>query len=136
VEIGFGFAEVIAMDAPRILILSDQDLFAQAIRSLIETRSKAQIIAVEHYQEDAATHARELRPDLIILGDDEGLPLTLLPSLLDCLPETYIVRLSLTGDILRVYEGHQLVASQSHDLVKLIESLTMLRLPKDDHERE
>jgi DNA-binding NarL/FixJ family response regulator len=132
---GFRHTEVIAMNAPRILILSDQDLFAQGIRSLIENSSKAQIIAVERYREDTVARACEMHPDVVILGDDLGLPPTLVSSLLDSLPETHIVRLSLAGDSFRVYEGHQLAVSQSHDLVDLIESLTFVgALPKGDNE--
>ena len=125
------------MNAPRILILSDQDMFAQGIRSLIEQSSTTALVMVEHYREDTVARVHVLHPDLVILGDDQGLPATLVSSLLDSLPETRIVRLSLAGDSLRVYEGHQFVASQSCDLVNLVKSLTAVDvLSKGDGERK
>ena len=112
------------MRAERVLILSDQPLFAQGVRSLIQASAAANVIGVEPCDENAATVVRELCPDVVILEDAQDPPPALFMMLLDAMPDVRLIRLSLDKNVMRVYEGHQLVADGAQDLVRVLEKFS------------
>lgn len=111
------------MASPRVLILCDQTLFGQTIRSFIEERTHLHVIAVEALQAQDAAHVQELCPDLIVIGEEKESHYTFLPELLDLAPPVRIVRLNLEGNTIRVYDGHQLMAHRTQDLVDVLDAL-------------
>lgn len=110
------------MCAKRVLILSDQPLFAQGVRALIQANAAANVIGVEPCDENVATVVHALQPDLIILEDAQDPPPALFMSLLDVLPHLRLIRLSLDRNVMRVYEKQQLVANGAQDLVRVLEN--------------
>jgi hypothetical protein len=111
------------MGSPRVMILSDQALFAEGLKSLIETRTALSVIAVEPLGSVNPELVRAWQPEIIVLGDSEGLPAVTLTALLDCAPNVRIVRIALSENTIRVYDGHQMVAHHVQDLVDALSSL-------------
>ncbi len=111
------------MTARRVLILSNQPLFAEGVRSLLTANDSLQVIGVEKYCESTLARVRELTPDIVILGDDKDMPPQLLTELLD-VPELRVVRVTLEGNVIHLYNGHQIVAHQAQDFVNLLNGLT------------
>ncbi len=58
-----------------------------------------------------------------LFGYGKNLPSTVLPILLDAVPGVRIIRLTLDGNVIRVYDGHQVVARQARDLVDTFDAL-------------
>jgi hypothetical protein len=106
----------------RVLIVSDQPLFAQGVRTLIETRTHAQVIGIESYNANILDCARLLRPDIIIFGEGEDLPPTLPLALLDTSPNLRVIRLSLDDNVMHVYDGHRRAANSADDLADSIDT--------------
>lgn len=109
------------MCAERVLILSDQPLFAQGVRALIQASAVANVIGVEPCDENVAAIVHTLHPDLIILEDAQDPSPALVMALLDALPDVRLIRLSLDRNVMSVYEGRQLVANGAQDLVRVLE---------------
>lgn len=102
----------------RVLILSGQPLFAQALRNVVEN-SASEVVGVESYDEGTWARVQALQPDIIIL-DDADLPPLLLSGLLDYAPTVRVIRLTLQDNLMRVYDGQQLTAYQAQDLVDVL----------------
>ncbi len=111
------------MRSRRIWILSNQPLFAQAVRNLVESYSRMKVIGVETYNDKTVERLKTLQPHIVLLGDEKDLPSTILPSLLDAMPGTRIIRLTLDGNVIRVYDCHHMMAHQANDLVDAFDSL-------------
>jgi len=112
----------------RVLIVSDQPLFAQGIRTLVETRTRAEVIGTESYGVNILDCATRLQPDIIILVEDQNVPSLLPLALLDTSPNVRVVRLSLDGNIMHVYDGHRLAANSAEDLVSSVDTFTKTSL--------
>lgn len=106
------------MSGQRVLIFSNPPLFAQAVRYLVENSGLA-VVGVEPYTDEALTRAQDLQPDIIVLAETELSPLVL-PKLLDVAPTIRIICLELNGNLIRVYDRHQLIACQAQDLIKIL----------------
>lgn len=102
----------------RVLIFSSPPLFAQAVRHLVEG-SGSTVVGLEPYTDEALTRIQSLQPDIIILNDTELSPL-LLTSLLDYAPTVRVIRLELDGNLIRVYDRHQLNACEAQDFVNIL----------------
>lgn len=102
----------------RVLIFSKPFLFARGLSRLIE-ESGLIVVGLESRTDDALAHIQRLQPDIIILDDTVLSPL-LLTSLLDCAPTVRVIRLGLEGNLIRVYDKHQLNASHAQDLVNIL----------------
>ena len=111
------------MRSRRILILSNQPLFAQAVRNLVESNGQMKVIGVRAYDSDTVGQLKVLRPHVIVLGDEKDLPSTILPTLLDAMPGIRIIRLTLDGNVIRVYDCHHMIAHQANDLVDAFDFL-------------
>lgn len=109
------------MCAERVLILSDQPLFAQGVHALIQASDAAEVVGVEPCDEHAVETVRDLRPDIIIFEDTQGSPSSLFPMLLDVLPNVRLIRLSLEKNVMRVYDEAQFTAAGAQDLVRALE---------------
>jgi DNA-binding NarL/FixJ family response regulator len=120
------------MRTPRILILSDQPLFGQVIRRFIEEHTRMKVIAIESDHERVQAKVNELCPDIIILGDDVAAAPPWLPGLLQSAPEVRVVRFTLNGNEVQVYDVRQMVARRPQDLVDLLDS--MVRTLQDTSE--
>ncbi len=106
------------MPERRVLIFSKEPLFAQALRRLVEDNGLT-IVGLESCTDEAPTRIQMLRPDIIILNDTEISP-PLLTTLLDCAPTVRVIRLTLDGNLIRVYDRHQLVAYEAQDFVNIL----------------
>ena len=111
------------MRSHQILILSNQPLFAQAVRNLVEANGGLKVLGIEAHDDKIMDRVKELCPDIIILGDEKDLPSTVLPTLLNALPGVRIIRLTLDGNVIRVYDCHQMVAHCAKDLVDAFDAL-------------
>lgn len=111
------------MRSRRILILSNQPLFAQAVRNLVESNGQMKVIGVRSYDSHTIGQLKALRPQIIVLGDEKDLPSTILPTLLDAMPGIRIIRLTLDGNVIRVYDCHHMIAHQANDLVDAFDFL-------------
>lgn len=111
------------MRSHQILILSNQPLFAQAVRNLVEANGGLKVLGIETHDDKIMDRVKELCPDIIILGDEKDLPSTVLPTLLNALPGVRIIRLTLDGNVIRVYDCHQMVAHCAKDLVDAFDAL-------------
>jgi DNA-binding NarL/FixJ family response regulator len=108
----------------RVLIVSDQPLFAQGVRTLVETRTRAEVIGTESYGVNILDCATRLQPDIIILGADRDAPPSLPLALLDISPNVRVIRLSLDGNVMHVYDGHRLAANSAEDLASSVDTFT------------
>ena len=108
----------------RVLIVSDQPLFAQGVRTLVETRTHAQVLGIESYGANILERAMILQPDIIILGEDQDLPPILPLALLDTSPKVRVIRLSLDGNVMHVYDGHRRAANSAEDLASSVDTFT------------
>jgi DNA-binding NarL/FixJ family response regulator len=106
----------------RILILSDQALFAQGVRTLIENAGSAEIVGIEPFGADILDRVMRLQPDIIILGEDQDLGSSFPLALLDAVPNIRVIRLSLDGNVMHVYDGHRCAANKVEDLVAMLNS--------------
>ena len=106
----------------RVLIVSDQPLFAQGVRALVETRTRAEVIGIESYGANILDRAARLQPDIIILGADQDVPPLLPLALLDTSPNVRVIRLSLDGNVMHVYDGHRLAANSAEDLASSVDT--------------
>jgi DNA-binding NarL/FixJ family response regulator len=101
----------------RTLIISDQLLFAQGLRTLIETQIGIQVICIEQHCVNLLEQVAELQPDIIILSENHDAPSSLPLALLDTAPQVRIIRLSLDGNLIHIYDGHQSIANCAGDLI-------------------
>ncbi len=108
------------MRSERVLILSDQPLFAQGICALIQASDVANVIGIEPCDENTIALVRELHPDTIILEDAQDSPPSLVMALVDALSNVRLIRLSLDKNVMRVYEGHELSVNGAQDLVHIL----------------
>jgi chemotaxis response regulator CheB len=107
----------------RVLILADQPLFAQAVRSLVESNSRMSIVGVEPPGQDTLERVRSLRPDVIIF-ESEGEQSPLLPVLLDNQPKVRLIQLTLAENVIRVYDRRQITARRAQDLMDILECMS------------
>ncbi len=114
-----GCPRQVNMYSRRVLFLSKQILFAQAVRSLIEATGDLQVIGIEPCTEMTVARVQELHPDIIIVDDDDDTARTL-HTLLDSASEVRIVRLALNESVMQVYEGHRVMAQTANDLIKVL----------------
>lgn len=105
------------MTTYRVLIISDQPLFAQGVRTLVETRTDVTVIGIETFGADTLARITSLQPNIIILGEDRNSFSALPLALLDAVPDVRVIRLSLDGNVIHVYDGHQFAAKSADDLV-------------------
>ena len=77
------------------------------------------VVGLEPYTEEALTRIQSLQPDIIILDDTEPSPLPL-TRLLDCAPTVRVIRLESDGNLIRVYDRHQLNACEAQDFVNIL----------------
>jgi DNA-binding NarL/FixJ family response regulator len=110
------------MDLRRILLISDHPLIAEAIRSLVEKNANLKVIGVEPPSEETLAKVRTLRPDIVVLCDDEESPSTACTSLLDVEPQMRVIRLATDGNTIHIYDGHQVAARNAQDLVDALSS--------------
>ncbi len=93
------------MPTPRVLILSSQALFAEALRTLLE-REGCEVIGTCPYDEKAPGFIAGLKPDVVVL-DAENTPPAATAPLLDCVPNLRIVQISLQDQVIATYDHHQ-----------------------------
>jgi DNA-binding NarL/FixJ family response regulator len=111
------------MRPPRILILSDQPLFAEGIRSLILEQTHLAVVAIVSCGDQLANKVHELEPDIIVLGDDNQLPTPDVACLLGIAPTAHLVRITLAENVIRVYDGGGWISRQAQDLVVVLDSI-------------
>jgi chemotaxis response regulator CheB len=102
----------------RVLIFSSSHLFAQAVRHLVEG-SGLNVVGLEPYSDEAAERIQRLQPDIIILNDTQLSPLQL-TSLLDYAPTVRVIRIEMDGDLITVYDRHELNAHAAQDFVNTL----------------
>ncbi len=107
----------------RVLIVTDQRLFAEGIRSLLEANGRLEILGVEKYCPSTPQQIRNLAPDIIVLSDADPLPSLHLAAILDAVPGVPVVRLTLGDNEIHVYDGHRVVPQQADELVEILNSL-------------
>ena len=112
------------MRAQRVLILSDQPLFAQGVRELVESHLHTPIIAIQACDKNSLSQIRELQPDVIILGDKSDSTNTFVAALLDLVSDARIIRLSMEDNVAHVYQGQQVTVQCKQDLIDVLDSLT------------
>jgi DNA-binding NarL/FixJ family response regulator len=108
----------------RIVILSDQLLFAEGVRQIVEPNPNVQVVSVEKYAEDTLAKIRDLKPEIVLLGDNADLPNSLVVTLLDAIPDVRVVRLTLEGNMIHVYDRHQFTAQSKQDLIRVLDNLS------------
>jgi DNA-binding NarL/FixJ family response regulator len=87
-----------------VLILSAQALFAESLSSLLQ-RDGSQVVAVRPYDDSVAEYIETLKPTVVVL-DMENIPPGAAAALLDCAPNIRIVHVSLTDQVVEMYD-HQ-----------------------------
>ncbi len=114
----------------RILILSDQRLFAEGLRDLLKPRIELEIVGIKAFSQAALAHLKELAPDIVLLADSGDLP-PLIATLLDARPGVPVVRLTLRDNEIRIYNVRCLTPQRGEDLAELLRSLPIPGSPSD-----
>ena len=85
--------------SPRVLLVDDHTLFAEAIRLAIETRGM-EVVDVVHTAEHALPAVRRFRPDLVLvdIGLPDGSGLVVGEAILEEVPDTKVMVLSALDD--------------------------------------
>ena len=104
----------------RVLIVSDQCLFAEGIRSLIEEAHGLEVVDIVSEGGDVlTTQVRRSRPDVIILDDTAGAQVGFLSQLFDVAPGVRIILMGL-DDSMEIYDRRKVVARRGQDLVDVV----------------
>ncbi len=112
------------MSAPRVLILSSQALFAEAVRTLLE-REGCAVLGACAYDEETPGFTAGLKPDVVVL-DAQDAPPAAAANLLDCVPNLRIVQISLQDQVIVTYDHRQPAAPNVQKFLDLVALRDML----------
>lgn len=105
----------------RIYIVYHHGLFAQGVRSVLETRRAAEIVGMESDVAKALKAMQSLQPDVIIVEECTGKYQRMrLGALLHSAVAGRVVTLSLDHGFATVYQRHRVAATDPTDLVEAI----------------
>ncbi len=105
-----------------VFILYDHSLFARGLEKLLREGGEVKVMGVEALGEQAFSHIRELKPDVIIMEADEGEsePEMLLFRFLKDRPEARLIRLNPENNSCILYSGWRRTANTVEDLLKCV----------------
>jgi len=105
----------------RAYIVYHHGLFAQGVRSVLETRNAARIVGMESDVGKALKAVQSLKPEVIIVEERTGKHRSMqLGALLDGYGGGRVVTLSLDHGFAIVYHRERMAAKDPADLIKLI----------------
>ena len=106
----------------RIFILSSHPLFGQGIKTLLEEQAEVQVVGREADPVRAIDAILDLKPDVVILDNDESRHsgTLLLALIFQELVDIRVVRLSLANNQILIYQGERRVIEGPGDLLKAI----------------
>jgi DNA-binding NarL/FixJ family response regulator len=106
----------------RVLILSNGSLLAQGVDSLLDREPGVQVVGWETDLDEAICRIREIRPDVVILIDEDTSD-CLSPAALRLLREgggIKIIGLNRQSNTLCIYCGEQRVVEEVADLMEAV----------------
>jgi DNA-binding NarL/FixJ family response regulator len=117
----------------RTYIVYHHGLFAQGVRSILETRRTVQIVGMESDVAKALKAVRSLKPEVVIVEESPKKyePIRLRPFL-ESAAAGRVVTLSLDHNFATVYRRDRLAATDPADLVKAIQGVGKSRIPGPD----
>jgi len=117
----------------RTYIVYHHGLFAQGVRSVLETRRAVQIVGMESDVAKALKAVESLKPEVIIVEECTGSHQPMrLGAFLHSAVGGRVVTLSLDHDFATVYQRNRLAANDPADLVKAIQGVGEPYIPGPD----
>ncbi len=117
----------------RTYIVYHHGLFAQGVRSVLETRRAVQIVGMESDVAKALKAVQSLKPEVIIVEECTGKHQPMrLGAFLHSATGGRVVTLSLDHDSATVYQRNRMAATDPADLVKAIQGVGKSHIPGPD----
>jgi chemotaxis response regulator CheB len=117
----------------RTYIVYHHGLFAQGVRSVLETRRAVQIVGMESDVAKALKAVQSLQPEVVIVEESTGKHQPMrLGALLHSASAGRVVTLSLDHDFATVYDRHRVEANDPADLVRAIQGVGKPHIPGPD----
>ena len=115
----------------RAYIVYHHALFAQGVRSVLETRRAVQIVGMENDVPKALKAVQSLRPDVVVVEESAGKQQPIrLGAFLQSAGVGRVVTLSLDHGFAMVYQRNRVVAKDPADLVKAIRGAGTQKQPR------
>jgi len=122
-----------AVSPCRTYIVYHHGLFAQGVRSVLETRRAVQIVGMESDVPKALKAVQSLQPEVIIVEESTGKHQRMrLGAFLNGSTGGRVVTLSLDHDFAMVYDRHRVEANDPADLVRAIQGVGKRHIPGPD----
>jgi DNA-binding NarL/FixJ family response regulator len=122
-----------ALSPCRTYIVYHHGLFAQGVRSVLETRRAVQIVGMESDVGKALKAVQTLKPEVIIVEESTGKHQRMrLGAFLNGSTGGRVVTLSLDHEFATVYDRHRMDANDPADLVRAIRGVGKQRVPGPD----
>jgi DNA-binding NarL/FixJ family response regulator len=110
----------------RVLVMENGSLFDEAVKALL-THDTGLAVSGVTYADDATflNDVSRMRPDVIVMHDAGPLDTARLCKLLEHFPAQealWVIIVRSDDNMIDLYKKHSVVASQSHDLIALIQT--------------
>lgn len=129
-----------AVSPCRTYIVYHHGLFAQGVRSVLETRRAVQIVGMESDVAKALKAVQSLKPEVIIVEESTGKHQRMrLGAFLNGSTGGRVVTLSLDHEYATVYDRHRVEANDPADLVRAIQGVgkrKQSRTPGPDRQQD
>ena len=122
------------MKEKKVFILSPHILLTRAVEILLTGRGGCQIVGMETRLPEGLGLIHSLRPDVVILGNDEGSDTCASDvwSVFKADPGAAVIGLAIGDNSLHVYQNDQVTVANVEDLVQAING-TRPRRPRRRH---